>query len=309
MMSKLRYNRRRLIPVSIRYRLHRLSSGVSRKQIYARAFACALFLVPLIALCVYVISPQPAIRLVVPVASQVMTDRDIYVRGVVKPPGALVRVNGKVAQGDGDGNFTVFVSAPAGRSVLRVEASYIGKHAQFLEPITRELSQEERLAIAERKQKEEAAIKQRVLGEDRSIDALLSSSQDGDFVHVVQVTSHTEEHDGRYVRVLGEVINSTLAPVYWVKVTAKFFDASDQVVDTKLGFAVAKDESLPQGATRRFTTQATSIPHLYYKLTVDWKNTEHDSTNSAEFNGNNVDTSATSSAIPTATFPAQSVLH
>jgi hypothetical protein len=247
----------------------------------------------------YTYAPKPSIVLALPKIDQTNNTKEIYVKGRVNPPAANVSVNGKEANTDGSGVFTVFITAPAGQSILTISASSLGKRSTFIQPLVRELSQEEILAKAKKEQEQEASVKQRVMGADTNIQNLIDQSEKGNFVQIVRVIQKNIKKEGTYQRIIGQVINSTTIPVYWVKVTAKFFDMSDQLVDTKEGFAVAKAEALAPNKTHDFITQATNKPFAYYKLTTDWQNAEKKSTNSAEFEGN-VNPNATETATPSA---------
>ena len=254
----------------------------------------------------YSVTPKPAISLELPKENTISTEKKLYVRGKVKPAGTTVSVNGAKADTDGNGTFTVFVSLPVGQSVLTIDANYFGKHATYVEPITRQLSAEEQMQLAQKKAQQEQEARAKVLSANKKIDSLVDADK-SDFVHIVRVISQDEKKSGTYSNITGEVINSTANPAYWVKVTANFYNASDQIVDKAVGYAVSKAQSLAPGKTAPFTTQSTTTPHLYYKLTVDWQDKQYVSTNSAEFGGNDPSSGMLSPTPTTAALPPQAV--
>jgi hypothetical protein len=237
-------------------------------------------------LVLFAAAPTPAIDLQLPKANTTSQAEQLYVKGTVKPANAQVKVNGKAAQTDGNGLFTVFIDAPVGDSVLQVTASYLGRRATFLEPVGRTPTLAEQQAVTRKQLAHDQGLKQTVLGEDTKIQTLLAKSHDGDITHVVNVTDHSEKKQGLYTRVVGTVRNQTPKPVYWVTVTANFYDAEDHIVDTKQGIAVGQNEQLATRATHAFETMASFVPSVYYKLIVDWKDSPTVATHSATFDGN-----------------------
>ena len=85
------------------------------------------------------------------------------------------------------------------------------------------------------------------------------------------LTGHKVNEKAGFRSVSGEVVNQAKEDVYWVKITATFYDDHDNVVDTKIGFAVALDQYLKPKDKAKFDTQSTSKEFAYYKLSVDWK--------------------------------------
>jgi hypothetical protein len=260
-----------------------LSLRLSFKNFLKRFFI--IFIVAPLALLSYffITLPQPVITLQIPKADQIATEKELYIQGKIKPNWAQVQVNGKSASINGDGTFTLLLPVNIGKNILKLQASYFGKNAEYLVPITRELSQGERIAQAQEQQKEEAEARQRVLAADTKINDLLDQSNSDSLTYIVQVITHSIKKDSIFSRIVGEVTNMTLDPVYWVKITAKFYNASDQLIDTKEGFAVSQVESISPGKTHDFMTQATDKQFAYYKLSTDWTTTQFSSTTSASF--------------------------
>lgn len=259
-------------------------ASVFQYKIFSKRFLPLFIISPIIFLVYFLTTlPQPVITLQLPKTDELVSEKEVYIRGSIKPSWVRVNVNGKNASINGDGTFTLLLPVKVGKNILKFQASYFGKNAEYILPITRELSHDERIAKAQEQEKEEAEARQRVLAADTKIIDLLKESTNDSLTYVVQVISHNVKKDSVFSRIAGEVSNMTLDTVYWVKVTAKFFNANDQIVDTREGFAVAQGDSIPSGKTHEFTTQATDKDFAYYKLSTDWTTSKFSSTTSANF--------------------------
>ncbi|MBI2595309.1 hypothetical protein HYW46_01065 [Candidatus Daviesbacteria bacterium] len=219
----------------------------------------------------YVTSPNPTITLQVPAGDQEVKSENLFVKGIVAPIGSKVRVNGQEVAENGDGTFTTVINIPEGKSTLKIEANYRGKNAEVIHLINRLLTEEEQKTKDEQKRRAQLKDKEDVLGIDQKIDELIVAYNNKTGSDIVRVLDHKVNEKAGFRSVSGEVINGAKEDVYWVKVTANFYDEHDSLVDTKIGFAVALDQYLKPGDKGTFDSQSTSKEFSYYKLSVEWK--------------------------------------
>ena len=216
-------------------------------------------------------APIPTLSLQFPKEDQITTGEKAFIKGVITPVSSEVFANGQKVAKNGDGSFTAVISIPEGRSTLKVEALYRGKKAEILRLVTRQLTQEELQIREEEKRKKELEAREDTLKTDQKIDDLLSTYNKGATINAVTVLDNKLEDKFGFKSITGKVINNTSEKVYWVKVTATFYDANNNIVDSKSGFAVSLDQVLESGRAANFKTQSTTKAFSYYKATVDWK--------------------------------------
>lgn len=278
---------------------HKLQFSLLKFKYWLKRLLPLLIILPLtILLYIFFTLPVPVISVQIPEINQTVTEKELYIQGKIKPIWAQITVNGQGVSINGDGKFTLILPLKIGNNILKFQAYNFGKKAEYILPITRNLSNEEKLAEAEAKQKEEAEARQRVLAADTKIGDLIEKSTHDSLIYIVQIVSSVIKKDSVFSRIEGVVNNMTLDPVYWVKITAKFYNASDQLIDTKEGLAVAEADAIAPGKTHEFTTQATDKDFAYYKLSVDWTTSQFSSTTSATFDTRNFPTPQLSPAAP-----------
>lgn len=219
----------------------------------------------------FINAQTPTISLQFPKEGDITTGEKTFIRGDVNPPSSDVFANGKIVAKNGDGSFTAVISIPEGTSTFKVEAKYRGKTSSVLRLVTRQLTQEELQLRADEKNKKDLAAREDVLKTDQKIGDVLSAYDKGAVINAVTVLENKLEDKSGFKTITGKVINNTSEKAYWVKVTATFYDANNNIVDTKSGFAVSLDDVLDPGQAATFKTQSTTKTFSYYKTSVDWK--------------------------------------
>lgn len=220
---------------------------------------------------IYLSAPAPTISITTPADGQAVTGETLFISGKVLPVGSRVSVNGMGVSENGDGTFTAVVTIPEGKSTITVLADYRGKKAEAVQLVTRELTDEEKKSREDERKKAQRKDREEILGVDQKIEELLVAYNNKTGPYIVRILDHKLKEKAGYKTVMGSVLNGTKEDVYWVKITATFYDDADNPVDTKFGFAVSLDEFLRSGETASFETQFTSKEFTYYKLAVDWK--------------------------------------
>ncbi|MDO8657210.1 MAG: FxLYD domain-containing protein [Candidatus Levybacteria bacterium] len=220
----------------------------------------------------FISAQTPTISLQFPKEGEATTGEKTFIRGIVNPPSSDVFANGQKVAKNGDGSFTAVISIPEGTSTFKMEAKYRGKKSEVLRLITRQLTQEELQKKEDDKKKKELIARENVLKTDQKIGDILSAyDKGGGAINAVTVLENKLDEKSGFQTVTGKVINNTNEKAYWVKVTADFYDANNNIIDTKSGFAVSLDDVLEPGRATNFKTQSTTTQFSYYKVSVDWK--------------------------------------
>lgn len=214
--------------------------------------------------------PKPILTLASPVENAEAFGENLYIKGSVIPVSSEVKVNNASVSLNGDGSFTALVKISPGENIIKVTAKRYQQEAEVLRLVTRKLTNEEQKKEEEAKAKKGEETKVLAMSVDQeiaNIEAIYKTAAE----KRVRIITNSIKMEGEYKRIEGEVLNDIDKPVSWVKITATFFNAANQVVDTKVGFAVSQEETLPQGGIAPFKTQSTQTPFEHYKLDVSWE--------------------------------------
>ncbi|MBI2011726.1 PAAR domain-containing protein [Candidatus Daviesbacteria bacterium] len=242
---------------------------VSRKKIF---FLILIFLLLLLFYGFYkyyISSPSPTLTLEIP--TEAIVGDKLFVKGIVIPASSSVEVNGQPVAKNGDGSFTAIITIPQGKSVVEVTATYRTKNSQLQQLVERGLTEEEALKKKEKEDLAKIKERQEVANSDQKIQEILGAYSATIEPQSVRVINHELKTKAGLKKVVGEVMNTVPEKVYWVKITASFFDSTDNVVDTKVGFAAQFDKSIPSFEIAKFETESTSKEFSYYKLAVEWR--------------------------------------
>ncbi len=219
----------------------------------------------------YFDSPRPTITITSPAYGEAVFGEKLFVKGSVSPANASVVVNDKQVALNGDGSFTVITNIPLGESILSIKATNRGKKASLQHIVKRDLSEEEEMKKKKEQELADLKAKQEVINTDQRIEEILGAYTANVEPKSVKILSHEVKEQAGFKRIIGDVLNGVTEPVYWVKITATFFDKTDNPVDTKVGFAVQFEKSIGPFEIAKFETASTSKEFSYYKLSVDWK--------------------------------------
>ncbi len=219
----------------------------------------------------YIDSTGPTITIISPEDGAAVSGSKLFVKGSVIPAGANVFVNGKEVARNGDGTFTAVVSVPTGKTILMVDASYRGKRSSIQQLVERQLTDAEKAKKDSERKFADIKAKQAVINTDQRIEEILGAYSATVEPKSVRVLSHELKTQAGLKRVVGEVMNGVPEEVFWVRVTASFYDKEDGVVDTKVGFAAEFDKSIGPFDIAKFETSSTSKDFSYYKVSVDWR--------------------------------------
>ncbi len=219
----------------------------------------------------YIESPGPTITIITPEDGAAVEGSKLFVKGSVAPAGASVFVNGKEVARNGDGTFTAIVNIPTGKTILMVDANYRGKKSSLQQLVERQLTDAERAKKDSERKLAEIKAKQEVINTDQRIEEILGAYSATVEPKSVRVLSHELKTQAGLKRVVGEVMNGVPEEVFWVRVTASFYDKEDNVVDTKVGFAEEFDKSIGPFDIGKFETASTGKEFSYYKVSVDWR--------------------------------------
>jgi|GEM_PF-1318906 len=95
-------------------------------------------------------------------ADKTVTGSEYSLSGKVDPPSSEVKINGKSVEVKEDGSFTYSLSLEEGVNEIKIEANNSGKTAELSRKLTRELTEEEKVAkAAEEKRKAEEEAKRK----------------------------------------------------------------------------------------------------------------------------------------------------
>ncbi len=219
----------------------------------------------------YLESPGPVITITTPADGASVEGAKLFVKGSVEPAGAFVSVNGKEVAKNGDGTFTAIVTIPTGKTILMVDASYRGKGSSLQQLVERELTEGEKAKKDSERKLAEIKAKQEVINTDQRIEEILGAYSATVEPKSVRILSHELKTQAGLKRVVGEVMNGVPEEVFWVRITASFYDKDDSVVDTKVGFAAEFEKSIGPFDIAKFETASTGKEFSYYKLSVDWR--------------------------------------
>lgn len=219
----------------------------------------------------YLESPGPTITIITPEDGASVEGTKLFVKGSVSPAGSSVLVNDKEVAKNGDGTFTAVVTIPTGKTILMVNASYRGKKSSLQQLVERELTESEKAKKDTERKLAEIKAKQEVINTDQRIEEILGAYSATVEPKSVKVLSHELKTQAGLKRVTGEVMNGVPEEVFWVRITASFYDKEGNVVDTKVGFAVEFEKSIGAFDIAKFETASTGKEFSYYKLSVDWR--------------------------------------
>ncbi len=217
----------------------------------------------------FVFAQTPAITIDQPTESFRNEGQKLFVRGKVTPSASKVTVNGTVLALNGDGSFTGTVDIPMGQSILKFEANYHFKKAQFVRIINRVLTKEEIEAQSLEEAKKKEQVIDKVAELDRGVNDILAAKTANK--GQVKIINNHVKTEGGFSSVVGEVTNLGQKDVSWVMITANFYNQNGAIVDTKYGFATGFGEVIKPQGTAKFETQATNKIFDYYNLSVGWE--------------------------------------
>lgn len=219
----------------------------------------------------YLESPGPTITITTPEDGASIEGGKLFVKGSVVPAGANVFVNGKEVAKNGDGTFTAVITIPTGKTILMVNANYRGKNSSLQRLVERALTESEQAKKKAERELAQIKAKQEVINTDQRIEEILGAYSATVEPKSVKVLSHELKTQAGLKRVVGEVMNGVPEEVFWVRITASFYDKDDNVVDTKVGFSAQFDKSIGPFDIAKFETASTGKEFAYYKLSVDWR--------------------------------------
>ena len=105
-------------------------------------------------------------------------------------------------------------------------------------------------------------------------DLLAAKNANGVEENSVRIFNNQVQDELGFYSVTGEVMNQSGQNVSWVMITATFYDANGQTVDTKYGFATDFNQVIEPGELADFTTQTTKKDFDHYSLDLSWESGE-----------------------------------
>ncbi|MDP3998727.1 MAG: FxLYD domain-containing protein [bacterium] len=218
----------------------------------------------------YLNAPLPTISLQNPGENEEVFSDDLYIRGMVAPPGSKVLVNEEGVSLNGDGTFTAVLKIREGQNTIRVAAEKNGRKSEFLRLVKRSLSPDEARLRQEVESKAKAEAQTKLASQNQEI-AQVQAAYTQREAKTVRVIEHKAEDSYGIKRVVGKVVNDSDGPAYWIKVTANFLDREGKTVDAKIAFVTSFDKFLKPGEISPFETQTVDKEFDHYQLEVSWE--------------------------------------
>lgn len=223
----------------------------------------------------FVLAKPPDITLEQPPAGFTNQGEKLFVIGKVVPPRSRVTVNGNKVFLNGDGSFTAAVNIPLGESALEIEAVYKKKEAKVLRLVKRIPTQEELQTQEEEEARKKLETVDKMAELDRRVKDLVAAKSamgaEGGKKGFLRIINNQVKEEGSFASIVGEVANLGEEPASWVMITAKFFNETGNMVDSKYGFATDFGKVIKPKERAEFETQATTLKFDYYSLELSWE--------------------------------------